>query len=146
MIDSNHTFHRMANRAEIDKQKEFLVKHRQILAHYLRQQAILGANIVPAAVAEGISDSRIAIDRIKQILRSFGVDVVDQPEEMVSSTKAEIISRSDALDDKERSSLREVLRAYQRRLRVLELQRATKGVNTSPEVLTEIEDIQSEIE
>jgi tetratricopeptide (TPR) repeat protein len=136
----------MTNREEIDKQREFLVKHRQILAHYLRQQAILGANIVPTAVIEGISDSRTAISRIKQTLRSFGVDVADHPEEMISNAKEERISRSDALDDKERSNLREVMRAYQRRLRVLELQRATKGVNTPPEVLTEIEDIQSEIE
>ena len=49
------------------------------------------------------------------------------------------------MDDEERQRLEELLRQHQRRLHLLETQKAIRGMNTPPEVLIEIDDIRSEI-
>jgi hypothetical protein len=49
------------------------------------------------------------------------------------------------MDDEQQRHLEDLLRAYQRRLRPLERRAALQGLNTPPDVLFEIEDIQAEI-
>jgi len=49
------------------------------------------------------------------------------------------------MDDEERQQLRELLRAHQGRLRVLDLQAAQFGINLPPHVATEIEHIRTEM-
>jgi hypothetical protein len=49
------------------------------------------------------------------------------------------------MDDEQRRHLEDVRQAHLRRLRELEKQAAIVGINTRPEVLTEIEDIQAKI-
>src|SRR5262245_35417136 len=49
------------------------------------------------------------------------------------------------MDDDQRSHLEGLRQAHLRRLRILEQQAAITGVNTRPEVLTEIEDLQASI-
>ena len=45
------------------------------------------------------------------------------------------------MDSEDRQHLEDLLAAYRRRLRPLELRKAAFGLNTPPEVLNEIEDI-----
>ena len=47
------------------------------------------------------------------------------------------------MEDEERQRLRELLRAHQSRLQVLELQQATQGIQAPPQVITEIAAIRS---
>jgi hypothetical protein len=49
------------------------------------------------------------------------------------------------MNNEELQHLRELLRAYQNRLRVLELQAAQFGINAPPQVLTEINSLRSDI-
>lgn len=49
------------------------------------------------------------------------------------------------MEDEERQRLRELLRAHQSRLQVLELQQAQQGLHTPPQVITELADIRREI-
>jgi tetratricopeptide (TPR) repeat protein len=49
------------------------------------------------------------------------------------------------MEDQERQQLRELLRAHQSRLQVLEVQQAKQGIQTPAQVITEITDIRSAI-
>lgn len=49
------------------------------------------------------------------------------------------------MEDNERQQLRELLRAHQSRLQVLELQQAQQGIQTPAQVITELADIRREI-
>jgi serine/threonine protein kinase len=64
---------------DIDNEQERLASHRRTLAHYLKQQALLGTAHTPPGVAHGIYESRQAIQRIKAVLRSWNVAVDDIP-------------------------------------------------------------------
>jgi tetratricopeptide (TPR) repeat protein len=66
---------------EIDQQRELLTIYRRTLAHYLNQQAALGAAHVPPEVTHGLREARDNIRRIKGILRGWGVTVEDHPDD-----------------------------------------------------------------
>src|SRR5690242_9224128 len=67
---------------DIRNQQELLAAHRHTLAHYLKQQALLGSAYVPPNVTHGIHESRQAIARIKTILRNWRVPVQDLPDDV----------------------------------------------------------------
>src|SRR5215212_8976031 len=71
--------------ADAAKQEEFtqllklLDTHRRTLAHYLNQEAALGAAYAPPALANGIYEAREQIKQLKQTLREQGLPVEDRP-------------------------------------------------------------------
>lgn len=71
----------MPTQEEITHQQNLLAIHRRTLAHYLSQQATLGAAYSPPGVINGISEARSNIRRIKQILRGWNVPVQDHPDD-----------------------------------------------------------------
>ena len=71
----------MPNPEAICTQQELLSAHRLTLAHYLKQQALLGSAYIPPGVAHGMRESRQAIERIKAILRSWHISVLDLPDD-----------------------------------------------------------------
>jgi hypothetical protein len=71
----------MASHEEIAEQQKRLTTNRRTLAHYLGQQASLGAAFAPPAVANGIDEARSNIRRIKRILRGWNVRVEDHPDD-----------------------------------------------------------------
>jgi hypothetical protein len=66
----------------IRNQQELLAAHRHTLAHYLKQQALLGSAYIPPSVAHGIYESRQEIARIKAILRSWHIAAQDLPDDV----------------------------------------------------------------
>ena len=50
------------------------------------------------------------------------------------------------MDSREQDHIKKMLRMHKRRLYALELQQAWHGINTSPEILMEIEDLKENIE
>jgi hypothetical protein len=72
----------MATQEEIARQLSLLMTHRRTLAHYLSQQATLGAAYVPPGVVYGIREARSNIQRIKQILRNWHISVADHPDDV----------------------------------------------------------------
>jgi hypothetical protein len=69
----------MPDQEEVDGQIELLTVYRRSLSRYLRQQAQLGEAYAPLAVFEGIQEARENIRRIKGILRFWGVNIEDHP-------------------------------------------------------------------
>ena len=72
----------MPTQEEISHQQSLLTIHRRTLAHYLSQQATLGAAYIPPGVVNGIWEARNNIQRIKQILRAWNVSVQDHPDDV----------------------------------------------------------------
>jgi hypothetical protein len=72
----------MADHEDILRQKDLLNAHRQRLAVYLKRQAILGQAHVTPEVASGIIEAHSQIQRTKAILRDWGVDVEDHPDDV----------------------------------------------------------------
>jgi Effector-associated domain 7 len=72
----------MASAEEIAHQQTLLTTYRRNLAHYLKQQAAQGgeAYVMPGVV-NGIIEARSNIQRIKQILRGWGVHSADHPDD-----------------------------------------------------------------
>jgi len=134
----------MPNPDTVTQQQELLSVHRQTLTVYLRQQAMLGVPYTPPAIAYGIREARENIQRIKSTLRDWGVAVENLPDDEEPSSEP-VSSRLQPEDEEERRNLREVIRAYQGRLRVLEIQQAKRGINSPPEIIIEIQDIRQEI-
>jgi len=66
---------------KVEDQLLLLDTHRRTLAVYLRQQALLGSAYAPPGVQAGIRESRTAINRIKNTLRSWGYVVEDQTDD-----------------------------------------------------------------
>jgi hypothetical protein len=64
---------------DIHDQQALLRAHRQTLAVYLQQRALLGAALTPPGIVNGIIENRAAIQRIKQTLRDWGAEVDDHP-------------------------------------------------------------------
>jgi hypothetical protein len=62
-------------------QQKLLRSHRDTLAILLRQQAQLGEAYAPPGVAHGIREARTAIRRIKAMLRDWGVECDDHPDD-----------------------------------------------------------------
>ncbi len=72
----------MPSQEEIAHQQELLAAHRRRLAHYLSQQAALGAAFVPPGIAEGIREARKDIYHTKLVLRGWGVAVANHPDDV----------------------------------------------------------------
>lgn len=66
---------------EIATQLELLLAHRQTLAHYLKQRALLGDAYIPPAITHGIHTTRADIQRVKVILREWNIPIDDNPDD-----------------------------------------------------------------
>jgi NACHT domain len=71
----------MASQKTIDQQRQRLAAHRATLAHYLFQRAQLGTAHEPPGVANGIAEARAGIAHCKAILRGWGVEVAEHPDD-----------------------------------------------------------------
>jgi hypothetical protein len=67
--------------AEVESQRQLLQIHRTNLSLYLKQQAQYDPDEAPPIVIHSLNLNRNAIQRIKAILRGWGVSVDDLPEE-----------------------------------------------------------------
>lgn len=131
----------MPSQDEIFEQQELLQVYRRTLAHYLKQQAILGTAYVPPVTVHGINEAREAIQRIKAVLKSWGGVVENHPDD---SSPTIVISDPDEIRE-EVAHKQAVLQAYQKRLHVLELQQATHGIAAPPHIVIEVEDLTAQI-
>ena len=66
---------------EINNQQMVLQAHRRTLAAFLQRAALLGSAHVPPEVSNGIYDARREIERIKAVLRGWGVASDDYPDD-----------------------------------------------------------------
>jgi hypothetical protein len=64
----------MGTAQEIQNQQQQLTTYRQQLADYLKQQATFGTAYTLQEVRDGIRETRANIERIKSILRAWGID------------------------------------------------------------------------
>jgi hypothetical protein len=71
----------MLSPEEIEEQLQLLATHRRTLAIYLQQQAQLGQVYSPPSLIHGIDEARSQIQRIKDSLRTAGVDVPYDPDD-----------------------------------------------------------------
>jgi outer membrane protein assembly factor BamB len=68
------------DQAEIDQQEALLATYRRTLAHLLNQLALVGgAAYATPQVVNGLYEARENIQRIKQVLRGWGIAVADHP-------------------------------------------------------------------
>jgi hypothetical protein len=132
----------MLTEEDINNQQLLIATWRKTLSFLLAQRNRIGIEYVPPMVLHSIRDARQNIASIKALLRSEHISIDDMPEDEEQSFS---ILGSPTPEDEERASLREILRAHRRRLRVLQLQQASKGSNTPAEIITEIEDIEREL-
>lgn len=68
----------MPDSEEITRQQQLLATNRRTLAVLIQQQSKLGA-YVPAYVVLSIEDARAEIQRVKDVLRAWGTEVEDHP-------------------------------------------------------------------
>jgi hypothetical protein len=80
----------MPTQEEIAQQYELLAKHRRRLHYLLGQQANLGRGFTPPGVGIDIEDARTEIKRIKTILRGWGAEVDDLPDDGETIHKATV--------------------------------------------------------
>ena len=73
----------MSSPEQIRQLQERLKTWRDTLAHYLKQQAIIGTAHVLPATTHGIREAREEIANIKKTLRRWGEDVEDYPDDEV---------------------------------------------------------------
>lgn len=79
----------MANQADIDHQQSLLRTYRRNLAHLVRQAASFGSeDAAPIHIANSLDDTRANINRIKGILRGWGVTVEDGADEGAPAAEA----------------------------------------------------------
>jgi hypothetical protein len=72
----------MPSREEISNQQDLLRRYRRNLTHLLKQVTSFGSeDAVPLAIMNSLDDTRANINRIKGILRGWGVNVDDLPDE-----------------------------------------------------------------
>lgn len=71
----------MSTQEEIEDQRALLNIYRRNLARYLKQLASSGSTYVLPPIANGIEEERNNIRRVKRILREWGVDVIDHPDD-----------------------------------------------------------------
>jgi hypothetical protein len=71
----------MPSQDDIVAQQALLEAHRQTLHVLLGQQARLGADFAPPAIASGIAEARGQVARIKAVLRGWGASVEDMPDD-----------------------------------------------------------------
>lgn len=67
------------SRFEADKQRELLEKYRSRLLHLLSQQAIYGKARAPIQIEHDIEAMRSEIAKAKNLLRTWGIDILDYP-------------------------------------------------------------------
>lgn len=79
----------MPSRDDITHQQTLLSTYRRNLGYYLKQQAALGEAYAPPGVLNGIMEARSNIQRIKQVLRGWGVAVEDLPDDGDESAQPE---------------------------------------------------------
>ena len=86
----------MPQSEDIDNQLHLLAAHRRTLAHYLKQQAMVGNAHTTPEVSHGIYEARQAFARIKSTLRSWRVTVEDLPDDeiVVESSKMPFFEQS----------------------------------------------------
>jgi hypothetical protein len=96
----------MVNEQEIAQQQTLLNIHRQTLAYYLERQALLGAAHVPPEVFHGIAAARAEIGRIKLILRGWGADINDHPDDESAVSAQDTPAAAASVD---RIKLRQIL-------------------------------------
>lgn len=77
----------MPTQDDIIHQQVLLQSHRQTLAHFLHQQAILSTAFAPPNVTAGIKQCRADIFRVKQTLRKWNIDVEDLPDEEIEDVQ-----------------------------------------------------------
>jgi hypothetical protein len=66
---------------EIGQQQAYLTTHRRTLASYLQRLALLTTAHAPPEITHGIAEARANIARVKAILRTSGVEVMDRPDD-----------------------------------------------------------------
>jgi hypothetical protein len=71
----------MPNQEEILHQQDLLSVHRRSLAQLLKQQAMVGMASADQATGHNIRDARENIQRIKEVLREWAVEVEDLPDD-----------------------------------------------------------------
>lgn len=71
----------MATPEAISEEQERLATYRSTLAFCLRQEALRGRGALPVVMAQTIVEARRAISRSKTLLRAWGVEVEDQPDD-----------------------------------------------------------------
>lgn len=81
----------MPNQEDIMEQQELLQLNRRNLALYLKQQTMYGIADVPLRIVHGINESRASIQRIKTILRLWGVVVDDHPNDLPSAMVTDVV-------------------------------------------------------
>jgi hypothetical protein len=87
----------MASQADIDHQQSLLKTYRRNLAHLVRQAASFGSeDAAPIHIANSLDDTRANINRIKGILRGWGVTVEDNPDEGAPATEATAVTKATA--------------------------------------------------
>jgi hypothetical protein len=74
----------MSDQEAIQSQLEILAAHRRTLAHYLRQEALVGSAHAKPEISHGVSEARDQIRRIKTILRGWGIAVEDLPDDEIA--------------------------------------------------------------
>jgi hypothetical protein len=95
----------MPSQEDIQTQQGLLNAHRQTLALYLQQSALLGAAYIPPGVAHGIADARRNIRNIKATLREWGVPVVNHPnDEQISAPSSDEFLASPARGEREKKT------------------------------------------
>lgn len=83
----------MLDKETVEEQQRLLDTWRGTLAHLLRQAAEFGGeSFAPPQTANGIREARHQIQQIKQVLRSNGMEVNEQPGEELPSATAEYIA------------------------------------------------------
>ena len=71
----------MPDKEAIENQLQLLAVYRRTLVQYLKQQAMIGTTYIQPGVTQGIHEARQHIKRIKNTLKSWGVDVEDWPDD-----------------------------------------------------------------
>jgi hypothetical protein len=77
----------MPSEEEINQQQELLAIYRGNVSLFLRQQAELGSAHTPPGVVNGLREARFHIQRIKQTLSSWNVQVEEHPDDGPPSYK-----------------------------------------------------------
>jgi hypothetical protein len=87
----------MPSADDIRHQQDLLATYRQNLDHSLRQAAAFGGvDFAPPATAHGIRSARAAIQRIKGVLRGWGVVVDDLPDDEAALAPTPVAGRAPA--------------------------------------------------
>ena len=71
----------IANAEAVTHQLKLLAIHRGNLANFLKQQQLYGERDAPPMILNGIAASRLEIQRIKSLLRTWNAPVNDEPDD-----------------------------------------------------------------